>query len=75
MVPLLLKLNKHYKGYPLKQVMRLDSKYAIRLYGTSYTVEYTNHRSLTIELDELRRKLGVEDGKYQRFDSLDRIVL
>ena len=75
MVSLLLRLNKHYKGYPLQQVMQLNSKYSIRLYELLIQWEYSKHRSLTIEVDELRKKLGVEDEKYQRFDSLeDRVI-
>lgn len=75
MVPLLLKLNKHYKGYPLQQVMQLNSKYSIRLYELLIQWEYSNHKSLTIKVEELRKKLGVEDGKYQRFDSFeDRVI-
>ena len=75
MVPLLLKLKKHYKGYPLQQVMQFSSKYSIRLYELLIQWEHSTHKSLTIEVEELRKKLGVKEGEYKRFDSFDDRVI
>ena len=75
MKPYLLKLEEHYKGYPLREVMQLGSKYSIRLYELLIQWEYTNHKSLTITVEELRKKMGVEDTEYKRFTKLeDRVI-
>ncbi len=75
MRPYLLKLEEHYKGYPLREVMQLGSKYAIRLYELLIQWEYTNHKSLTISVEELRKKMGVEDTEYERFTNFeDRVI-
>lgn len=73
--PYLLKLEEHYKGYPLREVMQLGSKYSIRLYELLIQWEFTNHKSLTIKVDELRKKMGVEDTEYKRFTNFeDRVI-
>lgn len=75
MKPYLLKLEEHYRGYPLTQVMQLDSKYSIRLYELLIQWEYTNHKSLTIKVDELRKKMGLLDNEYERFDNFENRVI
>lgn len=75
LVPYLLKLEKRYKGYPLMQVMQLKSRYSIRLYELLIQYEYTKHKSLTITIEELRKKMGVKDNEYVRFDNFeDRVI-
>lgn len=75
MKPYLLKLEEHYRGYPLREVMQLGSKYSIRLYELLIQWEYTNHKSLTITVEELRKKMGVEETEYERFTNFeDRVI-
>ena len=75
LVPYLLKLGKHYKGYPLQQVMQLNSKYSIRLYELLIQWEYSNHKSLTIETNELKKKMGIQEGAYERFGNFENYVI
>lgn len=75
MKPYLLELDDHYRGYSLREVMQLGSKYSIRLYELLIQWEYTHHKSLTIKVEELRKKMGVKDEEYPRFDRLeDRVI-
>lgn len=75
MKPYLLKLEEHYRGYPLREVMQLNSKYSIRLYELLIQWEYTKHRSLTIEVEELRKKMGLLNDEYERFTDFENRVI
>ncbi|WP_297473571.1 replication initiation protein [Persephonella sp.] len=71
--PYLLELKKRFTKIPLKQVLQLRSKYAIRLYELLKRYEDTGFR--TDYLPELRRKLGIEEKEYSRFFDFERYVL
>jgi len=71
--PYLLELKKRFTKIPLKQVLQLRSKYAIRLYELLKRYEDTGFR--TDYLPELRKKLGVEDNEYTRFFDFEKRVL
>ena len=71
--PYLLELKKRFTKIPLKNVLQLRSKYAIRLYELLKRYEDTGFR--TDYLPELRKKLGVEDNEYPRFFDFERYVL
>ena len=71
--PYLLELKKRFTKIPLKQVLQLRSKYAIRLYELLKRYEDTGFR--TDYLPELRKKLGVEENEYPRFFDFERYVL
>lgn len=73
--PYLLELEENYRGYPLKEVMKLNSKYSIRLYELLIQWEYTTHKSLNIELEELRKKMGVLNNEYERFTDFENRVI
>lgn len=75
MKPYLLKLEKNYRGYPLKEVMQLNSKYSIRLYELLIQWEYTSHKSLNIKVEELRRKMGLTSKEYSRFSDFENRVI
>lgn len=72
-IPLITRLEARYTEYELKQVVGLQSEYAIRLYELIIqwrSVRKTNPISLT----ELREKLGLVD-EYQRIEAFKRRVL
>ncbi len=71
--PYLLELKKRFTKIPLKQVLQLRSKYAIRLYELLKRYEDTGFR--TDYLQDLRKKLGVEEKEYPRFEAFERKVL
>ncbi|MCQ4924834.1 replication initiation protein [Tissierella carlieri] len=75
LIPYLLKLEEHYRGYPLQQVMQLKSKYSIRLYELLIQWEFTKHKSLTIQVEELRKKMGLLEGEYERFTNFETYVI
>lgn len=72
-IPLITRLEARYTEYELKQVVGLQSEYAIRLYELIIqwrSVGKTNPISLT----ELREKLGLLD-EYKRIEAFKRRVL
>ena len=72
-IPLITRLEARYTEYELKQVVGLQSEYAIRLYELIIqwrSVGKTNPISLT----ELREKLGLVD-EYKRIEAFKRRVL
>ena len=72
-IPLITRLEARYTEYELKQVVGLQSEYAIRLYELIIqwrSVGKTN----PISLEELREKLGLVD-EYKRIEAFKRRVL
>jgi len=72
-IPLITRLEARYTEYELKQVVGLQSEYAIRLYELIIqwrSVGKTN----PISLAELREKLGLVD-EYRRIEAFKRRVL
>lgn len=72
-IPLITRLEARYTEYELKQVVGLQSEYALRLYELIIqwrTVGKTN----PISLAELREKLGLVD-EYKRIEAFKRRVL
>ena len=72
-IPLITRLEARYTEYELKQVVGLQSEYAIRLYELIIqwrSVGKTNQ----ISLKELREKLGLVD-EYKRIEAFKRRVL
>ena len=72
-IPLITRLEARYTEYELKQVVGLQSEYAIRLYELIIqwrSVGKTN----PISLAELREKLGLVD-EYKRIEAFKRRVL
>lgn len=72
-IPLITRLEARYTEYELKQVVGLQSEYAIRLYELIIqwrSVGKTNQ----ISLYELREKLGLVD-EYKRIEAFKRRVL
>lgn len=73
-MPLVLHLEKHLTSYELKQVSNLTSKYAIRLYELLICWRSTA-KTPVIELNELRKKIGMLDTEYPRVDNFKARVI
>lgn len=72
-IPLITRLEARYTEYELKQVVGLQSEYAIRLY--ELIIQWRSvGRTSQISLMELREKLGLVD-EYQRIEAFKRRVL
>lgn len=72
-IPLITRLEARYTEYELKQVVGLQSEYAIRLY--ELIIQWRSvGRTSQISLVELREKLGLID-EYQRIEAFKRRVL
>lgn len=63
--PYLLELKERYTGYAIKNVLSLNSGYAIRLY--EILMQYLKIGSRTVELSELRDMLGIPDNSLVQF--------
>lgn len=72
MRPYLIQLKSHFTRYHLKQAIRLQSVYSIRLYEICKQFESIGWR--TVSIKEFRRMLVLED-KYTRFTELRRRVI
>ena len=73
-IPLINLLEKHFTSYELEQVAGLNSKYAVRLYELVIAWRTTSKTPM-LSVDELRQKLGVVNGEYQKMEVLKRRVL
>src|SRR5699024_7146572 len=72
-IPLITRLEARYTEYELKQVVGLQSEYAIRLY--ELVIQWRSVRKTNlISLSELREKMGLLD-EYKRIEALKRRVL
>ena len=72
-IPLITRLEARYTEYELKQVVGLQSEYAIRLY--ELVIQWRSVRKTNpISLVELREKLGLVD-EYKRIEAFKRRVL
>lgn len=72
-IPLITRLEAKYTEYELKQVVGLQSEYAIRLYELIIQWRSVGKTNL-ISLEELREKLGLVD-EYKRIEAFKRRVL
>jgi plasmid replication initiation protein len=70
--PYLIDLKKQFTQYQIKNILRLTSVYAIRIY--ELLKQYETIRKRTFELEVLRNFLHVGD-KYDRFSDFERRVL
>lgn len=71
--PYLIQLKKEFTSYQLHYVMRLKSKYSTRIYELLKQYEKIGRREFS--LDELREKVAVEHGKYDKFGDFNRNVV
>jgi plasmid replication initiation protein len=73
-LPLITQLEKHLTSYELQQVASLNSSYAVRLYEILIAWRTTG-KTPQISLEELRNKLGVINGEYERMSNFKNRVL
>lgn len=72
--PHLKDLEGLYTQYKLKDVVSFKSQYSIRLYEMLISVMYKTSK-ITIPVDELKRKFGIDETLYKRFDNFEKRVL
>lgn len=72
-IPLISQLEKHFTSYELEQVSNLTSIYSIRLY--ELLISWRSTGILVIELEEFRKKLGIENNEYKRMGQFKEKVL
>ena len=73
-VPLITRLEEQFTSYEIEQVASLDSGYAIRLYELLIKWR-TSKKTPVFELQDFRRKLGVEDDQYKTMSNFKSRVL
>lgn len=73
-VPLITRLENNFTSYEIEQVASLDSGYAIRLYELLIQWRVAG-KTPVFELQDFRRKLGVEDNQYKTMSNFKSRVL
>ena len=71
--PYLLQLKEQFTSYQLANVVKLKSRYSVRIY--ELLKQYERLGSRTIELPELREMLGIEKSEYARWADFKRWVI
>ena len=73
-IPLITELEGRYTSYTIEQVANLNSGYAVRLY--ELLIAFRSTGTITpMQLADLRNKLGVLDGEYERMHHFKARVL
>jgi len=73
-IPLLTDLQERFTQYALSHIAGLSSIYAVRLYEQLIAWRKAG-KTPVIEVAELRRLLGIEDGEYTRMEAFKRRAL
>lgn len=71
-IPYLIEINKNFTEYKLKNLLILNSAYAIKLYKLLY--QYKNIKHRTFSVDELKEQLGIID-KYPLYKNLKQKII
>ena len=71
--PYFLQLKEKFTSYQLKNVIQLRSSYSIRIY--ELLKQYEAVKTRTFEVEEFKRMLGIEEGKYKQFGHFKNRVL
>jgi len=71
--PYLLQLKSHFTAYQIRNILRLKSRYSIRVY--ELLKQYQKIGDRVFEVSELRNLLFIEPEKYTRFDNFRARVL
>lgn len=72
-VPFITRLEEQFTSYELHQISSLTSKYAIRLY--EILMQWKSIGKLKISIEDLRSKLGLQDGEYTAMCDFKKHVL
>ncbi len=71
--PFLLQLKDRFTKYQLEYALKLKKSYSIRIY--ELLKQWEKLKSRTVEIEELRDNLGLENGTYQQYGHLkDRVL-
>lgn len=74
-IPYLFEFQNKFFSYELWNTVRLTSTNQIRLYEILKQYERTKHKSVTLTLEELKYKLGIEPEEYTRWGNFkDRVI-
>lgn len=73
-IPLITRLEECFTSYDLKQIAKLSSRYAIRLYELLISWRSVGKTKI-FEIQEFREKLGIEEDEYARTEAFKRRVL
>lgn len=71
--PYLLQLKDCFTQFDIRNVMQLRSSYSSRIY--ELLKQYENIRERTFEVSDLRKKLGIEDHEYIKYNDFKRFVI
>jgi plasmid replication initiation protein len=71
-IPYLIEINKNFTEYKLKNLLILNSAYAIKLYKLLY--QYKNIKHRTFSVDDLKEQLGIID-KYPLYKNLKQKII
>ncbi|WP_180015838.1 replication initiation protein RepM, partial [Acinetobacter sp. YH16031] len=73
-IPLITRLEECFTSYDLKQIAKLTSRYAIRLYELLISWRSVG-KTRIYEIQEFRSLLGIEENEYARTEAFKRRVL
>ncbi|SHH42490.1 replication initiation protein [Tepidibacter thalassicus] len=71
--PYLLQLKNRFTSYELKNILKLKSKYSIRIY--ELMKQYEKIKDRVVELEELRYILGLKENEYSQYGNLKQRIL
>lgn len=75
MLPYLLDLRECYTQYSLENILPMKSSFSIRLYEILRSYANLDNPVVSFSIDELRKKMGLEDKQYPRFSNFKQTVL
>lgn len=73
-VPLITRLEEHFTSYEIEQVSKLSSKYSTRLYEMLIGWR-TLGKTHIFEIEDFRKKMGIEENEYSLISNLKSRVL
>lgn len=73
MMPYLLEISKNFTAYELKNITKMTSSYALRIYELVKMFEGLGE--VTYDIDDIRKKLGINAGELSNFSDFNRYVL
>jgi plasmid replication initiation protein len=73
MMPYLLEISKNFTAYELKNITKMTSSYALRIY--ELVKSYERLGEITYHIDDFRKKLGINAGEFLNFAHFNKHVL
>lgn len=72
-IPMLVELENNFTSYDIRQIAKLSSRYAMRLY--EFLMRFKDKKILKISLDDLRFRFGLLEHEYSRMSDFKKDVL